>query len=109
MARWKARSIGRLCGVAEAMGKEGSSRPTLDEIYCENLGCRQQDLRTRARRALRSRSRGAGKDGQQCAIHDARKNCGYATRIPDQGGDRLWSIQVCKGRMEARRSRIPSK
>src|SRR6516164_6598172 len=101
MARWKARSIGRLCRVAEAMGNEGSSRPTPDEIYCENLGCRQQ--------ALRSRSRGAGKDGQQCAIHDARKNCGYATRIPDQGGDRLWSIQVCKGRMEARRSRIPSK
>jgi peptide/nickel transport system substrate-binding protein len=58
----------RLRGVAEALGKAGSVRAAAHGPHGENRTSRQEDVHARARRAVRSRARGAGEGVEQRAF-----------------------------------------
>src|SRR6266567_3793510 len=97
MARRTAGPVGRLCGVAETLGKEGSLWPTPYGAYGEDRAGRQADVHARAGRALRLRSRGARTSTP--SLHDAGADRLHVSRGADQGDRRLRAFQVRKGRV----------
>ena len=105
MARRAAGPVGRLRGVAEALGKEGSLRPAPHGAYGEDRARRQEDVHARARRTLRSRARGAGQAVEQRALHDAGADRVHSSGRADQGDRRLRTVQVRQGTSGNRASR----
>ena len=101
MARRAAGRVGRLRGVAEALGTERSLRPAPHGPHREDLAGRQENVHAGAGRTLRSGARRARKAVEQRAVHDARADRGHTRRQADQGVGGLGTVQVREGRVAA--------
>src|SRR3977135_4165963 len=104
MARRAAGHVGRLRGVAEALGTEGSLRPAPHGAYREDRACGQEDVHARACRTLRPRARCTGEAVEQRTLYDAGTDRVQACGRADQGSGRLRTVQVRKWRVATGRA-----